>query len=293
MKQKGVSGYIRSVFRRKNKKPTGVSGYIQALSDSDMRNIKRTSLNRICDISDWKIGDRISEIMKSLNEGVYIHRKSWEYALCIHGLEKLGVVKPFSKALAVGAGYERPLYYFANRIAKMVATDLYNDEAHEGKPSMLLNPRLYAPFDYREDHLFVQRMDGTNLEFGDNVFDFAFSLSSIEHFGNKKNSKKAVQEMQRVLLPGGIMCIATEILLNESKHYEYFTLEEINHYILGNSGLKLVGGDIDLRISKYLVENPVRLDVESELNISPHIVLSDGKVVWTSIIMFLQKDPQV
>ncbi len=271
--------------------PRGASNRIQVLPDREMRNVKRTSLNRICDISDWRVGDHLSEIMKALNEGVYIHRKSWEYALCIYGLEKLEMVKPFSKALAVGAGYERPLYYFSNYIDNMVATDLYNDEEHEGKPSMLFNPRLFAPFDYREDHLIVQRMDGTNLEFDDNVFNFAFSLSSIEHFGSKENSKKSIKEMTRVLLPGGVMCIATEIILNKSKHYEYFTLEEIEYYILGNSDLRLVGGDIDLRISKSLFENPIRLDVETELNVSPHIVLSDGEVVWTSIIMFLQKDP--
>ena len=149
---------------------------IHILPDIEMRTAGRTSLNRLCDISDWRVGGDLSNIMRSLNEGTYIHRKSWEYALCIYGLKKLGAVTPKSQAISVGAGYERPLYYFANCIEQMVATDLYDNEDHEGKPAMLIDAQRYAPFGYRGDHLKIRRMNRTNLEFDDEVFDFAFSL---------------------------------------------------------------------------------------------------------------------
>ncbi len=262
---------------------------VQILPDIRLRVSRTQSLNRLCDMSDWRVGGPLSKIMQSLGEGVYIHRKPWEYALCIYGLERLGVVNSDSSAIAIGAGYERPLYYFANKIKRMVATDLYNDEEHEGKPSMLENPKRYAPFKYRKKHLQVRAMNGLNIEYEDNTFDFAFSLSSIEHFGSRANARRSVEEMRRVLIPDGVMCLATELILNDARHHEYFTVEELQSTILDVPGLELVGGDLDLCISRSIVENPIDLDKETELNVSPHIVLTEGDVVWTSVMLFLQK----
>lgn len=76
-----------------------------------------------------------------------VHRKSWEYALCIHGLETLGVVTPESRALLIGAGSERPLYYSANHVREMVATDLHDDPYREGTPAMLTTPEAFRPFE--------------------------------------------------------------------------------------------------------------------------------------------------
>jgi ubiquinone/menaquinone biosynthesis C-methylase UbiE len=146
--------------------------------------------------------------MQSLDEAVYIHRKAWEYAYCIFGLTHLGVVKPNSKAIAIGAGHEKTLFYFANRIQKMIATDLYNGwgKGGEGDPSMLTTPEKFAPFPYKKENLDAYQMDGTDLKFEDNSFDFAYSLSSIEHFGNRESVEKAMCEIYRVLKPGGVLC---------------------------------------------------------------------------------------
>ena len=262
---------------------------VSVLRDIEMRMSQKNSLNRLCDISDWVVGGKLTQIMKELNEGCYIHRKAWEYALCILGLDQLGVVRPESRAVAVGAGSERPLFYFANKIQEMVATDLYDNPDHEGNPAMLTTPERFAPFDYRRGHLTVKRMSGTELGYADSTFDFAFSLSSIEHFGSRENSKKAVVEMERVLKPGGIACIATELILNGASHPEYFTLDELKVNILESSGMRLVGGDLDLRISRSLVENPIELDVETNHQVSPLIVLKVGGMVWTSVMLFMQK----
>jgi SAM-dependent methyltransferase len=267
----------------------GINKKIRVLKDIEMRTSTRSSLNRLCDISDWVVGSELCNIMHELGEGTYIHRKSWEYALCIYGLEKLGAVSSECRAIAVGAGYERPLYYYANTIKEMVATDLYESPDAEGKPEMLINPEKFAPFEYRKDHLTVLKMSGTNLQFEDNIFDFAFCLSSIEHFGSRENQKKALMEIYRVLKPGGILCLATELILNNAHHNEYFTIDELNEVILDSTDFKLVGGDIDFRISSSLVKNPIELDKESNLYVSPHIVLKKGDVLWTSIMLFMQK----
>jgi SAM-dependent methyltransferase len=206
--------------------------------------------------------------MRDLNEGVYIHRKAWEYALAIYGLEQLGAVKDDARAIAVGAGSERPLYYFANRIREMVATDLYDDPDHEGTPHMLESPERFAPFEYRRDHLRVKRMDAAHLEFEDEAFDFAFSLSSIEHFGSRDRIRQAVREMARVVKGDGIVCLII---------------------VHGSDDLQLVGGPLDLRVSRSLVENPIQVDVERNQHVSPHIVLYGGGVLWTSLSLFFRK----
>lgn len=132
-------------------------------------------------------------------------------------------------------------------------------------------------------------MNATQLDYAPDTFDFAFTLSSIEHYGSRENSHRAMVEMQRVVKPGGIVCVATELILNGKHHDEYFTLNELQRVIIETPGLKLAGGDPDLRISRSLVENPIELDVETNFHISPHIVLKHGEVVWTSVMLFFQK----
>ncbi|PWR71983.1 class I SAM-dependent methyltransferase [Methanospirillum lacunae] len=267
---------------------------INIVKDSDMRITDRDSLNRICDISEWRMSGEIADIFQSIHEGTYIHRKSWEYARCIYGLKKLGAIKQSSKAISIGAGKEKLLYYFTNHIDKIIATDLYSEWTSEDGLIMMKNPEKFAPFPYNKEKLEVISMNGTDLKFPDNTFDFAYSLSSIEHFGSRDNVKKSMSEIFRILKPNGIVCMVTELILNIATHPEFFTLDELKKYIVEPSDIpfKLVGGDLDLRISRSLVQNPIDMDIpdnERNLFVSPHIVLKAGHVIFTSVIVFLQK----
>jgi hypothetical protein len=259
------------------------------LPDDEMRERARTSLNRLPDISDWEPRNPLTEIMRNLNQPVCIHRKAWEYALCIKGLTDLGLIDSNAVGLSIGAGSESPLYYFANHIKKMVATDLYNNPNHEGNPAMVANPQAFAPFAYREDHLEVLVMPGDCLRFPDDTFDFIFTLSSIEHFGSRETQKKSIDEMARVMRIGGVACIITELILTDGMDQEYFSLEEIRSMFLSHAKLELVGGDPDFSISKSLVDYPTDLLRSRNINKSPHIVLRRDDLLWTSFCMFLKK----
>lgn len=254
-----------------------------------MRGRSTSTLNRLVDIADWVPGGELTKVMQELGEGSYIHRKSWEYAICVHGLRELGCIRPDSVALGVAAGYERPLYHFANVIEKVVATDLYDNPDHEGRPEMLTEPERFAPFEFRRSHLEVLQMNALELKFDDDSFDFVFCLSSIEHFGDLDTRVRAMSEMHRVLRPGGTVCITTELLLNSTTHSEYFTTEALRATILESTPLRLVGGELDLRISESLLMHPFDVRVSEGLSASPHIVLTDGDAVWTSVSLFLQK----
>lgn len=269
--------------------PQPEQAYVPVLSGLAMRDNAAHSLNRLPDISDWRIDSRFSNILGELNCGRYIHRKDWEYALCIEGLEKLGVVHPKARALAVGAGYERPLFYFANKIEMMVATDLYENPDNEGKPAMLTEPWSFSPIEYRREHLEVLRMGGDQLEFPDNSFDFIFCLSSIEHFGSRKTIAKSLSEMKRVLKPGGVACIITELILQGAAHGEYFLPDEMTEMFLSDPTFPLAGGPMSMNISREMFNLPVSVHIPGDTMNSPHLVLNDGERLWTSASMFLQK----
>lgn len=270
---------------------------IEIIPDDELRRERATSLNRLCNIRDWEPGRGLSPILKELGEPPIVHRKPWEYGICIEGLTKLGCVKPEARALSVGAGYEKPLFYFANKIELMMATDLYDNPEHEGKPAMLTDPASFSPIPYRTDHLQTMRMSGDNLHFPDNSYDFVFCLSSIEHFGDEKVIRNSISEMTRVLRSNGVLCIITEFSLNtedqarvfKPAEIEVFSPREIENIFLNAPGLILVGGDFDLRIQKSLMDYPVDLSYAETASLSPHIVLNKDGCVFTSLSMFFRK----
>ena len=266
-----------------------IRDFVSIVPDDLMREIERPSLNRLPDPSDWMPGNRFTNILRSLDQPVVIHRKAWEYGLSIEGLERLGMVTPDSRAIAVGAGTEPVLYYFANCVGRMVATDLYENPENEGNPAMLVDPAAFAPFPYRQERLEVYRMAGNQLAFEDGTFDFAFCLSSIEHFGSREVQRASLDEMVRVVRPGGIVCIITELILSEGEHNEYFRWEELQDMFLARSDLRLAGGAPDLRISESALRYPTDLDHSRFIDRSPHIALRRGPLLWTSFSMFLER----
>jgi SAM-dependent methyltransferase len=261
---------------------------LQVVPDDELRKYPRPPFNKICDISDWREGP-FTEYLRKLNAVPIIHRKQWEYANCIWGLEELGAVREDSVALSVAAGHEAPLFYFANRISRMVATDMYGG-GPDGDPSMLADPGKFAPFPYHKDRLEVIQMDGAELSFASESFDFIFSLCSIEHFGAHERAAKSMREMHRVIKPGGICCVSTELILNNRPHREYFTWAELEEYVLKAAPFRLTGTNtIDARISESLLRHPIKLGEEKDLKVSPHIILQGGRHIFTSIILFLKK----
>jgi SAM-dependent methyltransferase len=120
-----------------------------------------------------------------------------------------------ARILSVGAGHELVLYWLANHVRLVVATDLYGNawqeaRGREADPRVVADPDLYAPFPYRRDHLRFVIMDGRSHAFRAGTFDIAYCLSPIEHFGGLPGAVAALAEMARVVRPGGIVALATE-----------------------------------------------------------------------------------
>ena len=187
------------------------------------------SLNEITNPSSWDNPNwtkYLVELNLPLNKKT-MHRKHWEFAQTLYGLDKFGFLDRHFTALDVGAGKELLMFYLTKKLNKVIAIDLYDSKWNECPPDFLENPSKYAQYPYDETRLTVKTMDGTKLEFDDETFEIVFSMSSIEHFGGHLNSQKSMEEIGRVLKPGGIAAIVTECILNEKTHPEYFTPEQL------------------------------------------------------------------
>jgi len=218
-----------------------------------------------------------------------LHRKDFEWTHCVYGLERLQMLGPNRRVLGVGAGREDVIFYFANRCAEIVATDLYEGrfEGWEAVPDFVDHPAKFAPFPFRTEALTVMRADGRSLPFEDETFDVVYSLGSIEHFGGHHAAAESMREQARVLRPGGVVCVATEWILRGGPHFEFFTHAEIQEFIIDSSGLDLVGPLDPSPPPDEYVNNPVRLD--RDISILPHLVVGLEDITWTSVVLFLRK----
>ena len=219
-----------------------------------------------------------------------MHRKPYEFTQLVYGSRRLGALREDSTILSVGAGHELLLYWLANHARQVVATDMYEGvwqgvQGREGDPNVVARPEDYAPFPYRRDHLTFLKMDGLHLGLATGVFDLAYSLSSIEHFGSLAAASAAVAEMGRVLKPGGILALATEYVLGGPPHDETFQPDEFAQ-LMAQPGLELVQPiDVDVfRRYDYraidLYRNPYQ---------APHMVVRFGDTVFTTVMVFLRK----
>jgi ubiquinone/menaquinone biosynthesis C-methylase UbiE len=225
------------------------------------------------------------------DRGEATHRKYWEYTQAVYGLEMLGCLHENADVLGVAAGHEPVLYYLANRCRSVTATDLYEGSfatgiAGEADDGVLEDPRRFAPFPYREDRLKFRRMNALSLEFPGESFDGVVCLSSIEHFGSRENYRKGATEIARVLRPGGVAAITTEFAVNGLDYPGYFTAATLQEDIVQASRLE-PAGPMDYTLEPDALENICIMP--AELMKRPHFVVQTGKVLHTSVSIFLKK----
>ncbi|HEY3272813.1 MAG TPA: class I SAM-dependent methyltransferase [Methanocella sp.] len=277
------------------------------------------NLNKICVLSDWD-DPELAQMLPQFYPPAMAkagewqsrrHRKYWEWAIGMLALEKLGKLTPDAVALGVGSGSETPLFFLTNRIKYVMSTDLYtitSKQWTEADVNMLASPEKLAPYPYNRRRLGVQVMNGTDLRFEDNTFDIVFSYSSIEHFGGKENAAKAMREIERVLKPGGVASIATEIFIgdvakleqarewrkkfpwNKVTRYgifpEMFTRDELEKYLIGATGLKLCW-PADFSVCQDDLDKAVPFPAKPDMY--PHLFLNLRGVHWGSIHLAFRK----
>jgi SAM-dependent methyltransferase len=242
------------------------------------------------DNPDWR--RVLDDLRLPADKKLAMHRKAYEFTQTAYGLGRLGALTENATVLSVGAGHESLTYWLANRAKYVVATDLYPGAwaagaGSEGDARVLTHPEEFAPFDYRRDHLRFLQMDGRKLAFRDGAFTIAYSLSSIEHFGGFQGAREAVEEMARVLAPGGVLVLATEWRVSgpRASDQEIFEPDEVRA-LVDMPSLSLVE-PIDDGVWRRYENRPVNLRLNRYE--TPHMLVEIDGTVFTSVMMFLRK----
>jgi SAM-dependent methyltransferase len=142
------------------------------------------------------------------------YRKYWEVAMTARAFQSQGVLRDDARVLGVAAGYEATIYWLTRKVGRVVATDLYSAEdawsETDSSAEMLTDPGKFWDGSWDPDRLEVRNMNALELDFPDDSFDGVFSSSSIEHFGGFGEIRRSIEEIYRVLKPGGVAALATE-----------------------------------------------------------------------------------
>ncbi len=289
----GAGHYVRRLAEGEQR-----SQVVRALVLSDEFSRRWQSVPRdgqLCELANpakWD-NDEWLAILRSLglsDEKLLMHRKPYEFAQLIYGCRRLGALGEDSTVVSIGAGHELVLYWLANHVRRVIATDMYEGvwqdvQGREGDPDVLRRPEHYAPFAYRQEVLEFMKMDGRQLAFRDGTFDIAYSLSSIEHFGGVEGAAATIRDMGRVLKPGGILALATEYVLDGPPHPETFQPAEIAA-LIDQPGLELVE-PIDVQVYRRYPATAV--DLYRDPYQTPHMVVRFNDTVFTSVMIFLRK----
>lgn len=232
------------------------------------------------------------------------YRKYWEVAMTLRAFRSLNVLRDDARVLGVGAGREATVYWLTRHVGEVVATDLYETPDHwserDSSADMLTDPGRYWDGEWNPDRLTVRHMDALELSFEDESFDAIFSSSSIEHFGDFPDVRRSVEEMFRVLRPGGILALATEFRL-EGDRIGYPGLLRFDEPELRALLLDGLWWDpatpMKLRISDETRATAVEMKeaiADQEAGIRgwsryPHLVLRHDQFLWTSVHVALVK----
>ena len=265
------------------------------------------ALGKVCDGADWFDPELKAVIDGDLRELARFHRKQWEFAMILLALRRRGALRPDAVGLSMGAGKERLLYAVAHNVRRVVATDLY-DPGTEWDKARTADPDRYIkedkPFPVDDAKLEGLRMDMRSLDFEDETFDFCYSSCAIEHIGGREDFLKHLSEAYRVLKPGGVYALTTEL------HYGPETIEHAHNYYFSPGYLRdlvaesdfTADPEIDARIAHHRLNYPLppnldRLCFDGPdrlgnrlLGEAPHVQLLLGRHPFTSVSVVLRKE---
>jgi SAM-dependent methyltransferase len=267
---------------------------------------KTPGYNKLCELEDFRdetLGRWIRELAPADAEAYpdfpvgREHRKWWEFAQAARSLTNFGAIHRDAEILGVGAGHETTIFWATNHVRRVFATDLHLDPGVWGadaRQSMLLTPGEYAFLPWNERRLVVQHMNALDLHYEDESFDGVFSSSSIEHFGDSENVRRALAEMCRVLKPGGVASITTEFRLRGRgpgfPGALVFSAADLDNVIIRPLPWEPVE-PLDLTLSKSTRKTEVTLadTLAGTAPDFPHIVVRHGKFLFTSVHLALRK----
>lgn len=283
------------------------------------------SYNKVCNLEDFAHPDLVGTIRDvfeheraRFGDGFperHEHRKYWEVAMAVRTLRDHGLLDGTRELLGVGAGNESTIFFLTRFARRVFATDLYLSSGlwSEADVSMLSDPGRHWPSAWEPRRLVAQHMDARDLLYEDETFDGVFSSSSIEHFGDYRDVRRSASEMFRVLRPGGVLTLSTELCIDgPTRAWDSgggtLLLDPlaIQDHIVGDddwemvSPLELYLSDATLateqdhhkaveHLKKQVAEQGAFSTSPIEQYRYPHIVMTFAGYAWTSVHLALRK----
>ncbi len=191
--------------------------------------------------------------------------QQWQHNHILYALRKTNLIRPDAVGLSIACGHEKMLYYLTHHIGMVHGCDIYDGQSGFQDEDMQNDPDKFAPFEYCREKLKISQGDVTrSLPYDDSTFDFAWSVSAIEHFGSDASKKAAVKNISRVLKPGGMGIFSTEFIISHEKYRgqlilhkmtfdkQYFTHRDILDLIASDDSIELVE---DIQFDAYKEED--------------------------------------
>jgi len=243
------------------------------------------------------------------------YRKHWEVAMAVRALAAAGALREDAELLGVGAGNEPTLFYLTRFVRRVFATDLYlsgGEWEESASAPMLTDPGRFYSAPWQARKLVVQHMDALDLRYEDASFDGVFSSGSLEHFGGLAEVRRALDEMHRVLKPGGVLSLSTEfrlagpppgipgvLLFDRRELVEDLGLAEGERWLAldelstaastATRATTLPYEETGADVRSHVAEHGALYFERLEWSRHPHLVLRDGLSAWTSVHVALRK----
>jgi SAM-dependent methyltransferase len=268
----------------------------------------KISLCKVANINDFDNEDLLKTFKKynylgtkqfpqAIDDVELKNRKTWEIIMAMHSFDKMGIINSQSEILGIGAAKEATISMLSNHVKRVFATDIYLDGGswqHWYEKELLVDARPYMRENYNHKRVVWQHVDGRDLPYEDNSFDGVFSCSSVEHFGDESDIRKAIEEACRVLRPGGVAAISSEFKISGEgdgfANVQLFDKDRIQKVWIDGIDWSLVEMiDYELDDTDYIDFERSISDKEYQKVAHPHIKLDNGSYKWTSIHMTFRK----
>jgi SAM-dependent methyltransferase len=294
----------------------------QMAADTGIRPQGVLSLSKVCNLEDFSHPELVEVLREHFSHELARFgpqfpkgrewRKHWEVAMAMRTFARAGLLDERHDFLGVGAGNEPTIFLLTRHAKRVVATDLYLEPGWEesANSSMLTDPGWHWPYAWHPERLQVASMNALDLRFRDESFHAIFSSSSIEHVGSRRAIERALDEMCRMLAPGGILSISSEYRIAGRSPgvpgVAMFDAQDVNELFVGERDWSLVD-PFDDSLSPATLETVADFATVNEdqrrqvhelgghythlLEFAryPHIVLSRPPHVFTSFHLALRK----
>ncbi len=176
---------------------------------------------KLCDAKDWH-DPRINYVIRHvLRQNPFLFSRQWQHAHVYSILARRNRLGADRRGISFGAGREPLTYAVANAVDHLLATDLYDPEstwrtARTADPAAFLLAEPSLPVDLAR--LEVKRMDMRAIDAPEGAFDFAYSICAFEHIGTDPDFVRHLTGVRRILKPGGVYVMTTELRLGPRSH---------------------------------------------------------------------------